>query len=113
MKSFEDILKEAPDITMLLQDHSLYQAHIHNAKKPELLYEHIALVNNYANKLVRVHKLDGVFDNLIKSVVSDWEHTTEAAAFIKELFVHSIVFHDFGKVNEYFQVLRMQNKKAP
>lgn len=112
MKPFEDILKEAPDVTMLLQDHSMYQAHIHSTKKPELLYEHIALVNSYANKIVQVHGLDGVVNNLIKSIVSDWKHVTEAFAFIKKLFAHAIVFHDFGKVNEYFQVLRMQNKKS-
>jgi len=74
-----------------------------------LLYEHIQLVNTYASQLVIAHGLDTTIDQLIIEYTKDWKNE-EAAGFLKTLLVHAIVFHDFGKVNENFQVKRMKHK---
>ncbi|WP_188753670.1 CRISPR-associated endonuclease Cas3'', partial [Parapedobacter defluvii] len=41
-------------------------------------------------------------------IVDGWGDE-EDADFLKMLFVHTIVFHDFGKINENFQTARLQN----
>ncbi len=96
---------------MILKNHSQYQAHIHDNKSAELLHEHILLVNTYADKLVQVHGLDKVIDKLITDYTKNWESNDFSSSKLKELFVQTIVFHDFGKVNEHFQLLRMKNKQ--
>jgi CRISPR-associated endonuclease/helicase Cas3 len=108
LRTFREILNSAPDITVTLTGHKKYWAHIHPSKIPELLYEHINLVNRYALLLVEEHGLDKVIDNLITAYIKDWGSTIDAT-FLKELFVHTIIFHDFGKINENFQVSRMRN----
>lgn len=92
----------------VLVNQETYWAHIHSDKKAELLHEHVELVNDYSKELVAAHGLDEVIDRLINSHVKEWENK-QAAKFLKTLFVHSIVFHDFGKINENFQVRRMKN----
>ncbi|AEW01075.1 hypothetical protein A4D02_14035 [Niastella koreensis] len=109
LKSFEDILTNMPDIASILNGHDRYWAHIHPSKKEELLAEHTVLVNSYAEKLVEAHHLDAVIDSLITEHVADWEDAAQCAVIIKQCFVGAIVFHDFGKINENFQLLRMQN----
>lgn len=96
---------------MVLKNHSDYHAHIHEHKQPELLYQHIKLVNSYALSLVKAHYLDTVIDRIILEYTAAWgENKDFAAAQLKRLFVHAIVFHDFGKVNPLFQELRMKNR---
>ncbi len=109
MKSFHQIILEAPDVKHILSHQEKYWAHIHNEKEPELLAEHIDLVNSYAIKLTKAHGLDKIFDHLIERYSKAWNNET-MSEFIKTLFAHSIVFHDFGKVNENFQLKRMGNK---
>ncbi|MBO9203214.1 MULTISPECIES: CRISPR-associated helicase Cas3' [Niastella] len=98
-----------PDIASSLDGHDRYWAHIHPSKKEELLAAHTVLVNRYAEKLVRAHHLDAVIDSLITAHVAGWEDAAQCAVIIKQCFVGAIVFHDFGKINENFQLLRMQN----
>lgn len=112
MKTFEEILNNAPDIATALKNHHSYWAHIHDNKDAELLNEHISLVNNYANAIIKAHGLERVIDDLIKNYIADWDETEFAGTRLKLLFVHTIVFHDFGKINEHFQVLRMKNTKC-
>lgn len=109
MKSFHQILSEAPDVKHILSHQEKYWAHIHNEKEPELLSEHIGLVNSYAGKLVKAHGLDKIIDNLIEDYTKSWSNGM-MSEFIKTFFAHSIVFHDFGKINENFQLKRMSNK---
>jgi len=111
VKKLEEILKEAPDIAIILKNHNLYWAHIHEHKDAELLIEHVSVVNSYVKSLVNAHGLDKVIDKLIKDYVNDWEDTELASEQLKLLFVHAIVFHDFGKVNPHFQTARMNNTK--
>lgn len=111
MKTFEEILGKAPDITAVLTNDSLYWAHIHAHKDAELLSEHITLVNNYANSLAKANGLDSVINNLIKGCINKQEDIEFVTTQLKLMFVHTIVFHDFGKINEHFQSLRMKNAK--
>ena len=112
MKTFEDILQNVPNIANDLKDHTRYWAHTHVTKKEELLKDHTGLVNTYSLKLVQAHGLDGVINTLISAHVTGWENEPLCADILKECFVGVIVFHDFGKVNENFQVLRMQNNNG-
>ncbi|MDD4001133.1 MAG: CRISPR-associated endonuclease Cas3'', partial [Bacilli bacterium] len=109
MKSVDQILAQAPDVKMILSHQETYLAHTHHTKAPELLYEHVNLVNAYTGNLVKEHRLDTIIDNLIDAYVKNWGKD-EMKDFIKTLFVHSIVFHDFGKINDNFQIKRMKNK---
>lgn len=111
MKHFSTILQEAPDISVILNNHQSYRAHIHKNKPAESLHEHITLVNSYAYALIKVHHLDEVIDRLIYAYVENWDWDKKMAACqLKVLFTHTIVFHDFGKVNPVFQEKRMENK---
>lgn len=109
MQKIAEILKAAPKVEVTLKDHLRYLAHIHSSKKPESLDEHIELVNNYFEQLVNVHGLEKLIDNIVIDICKDWKDNEKAADIIKTQFVHIVVFHDFGKVNENFQVLRMKN----
>ena len=109
MKTLQDLFIEAPSVQSVLKDHHLYWAHIHTAKAPEWLSLHIDLVNEYTQLLVRENGLEPVINHLISAYVSEWKDSEEAKEILKSMFVNCIVFHDFGKVNENFQVLRMKN----
>ncbi|RBL91809.1 CRISPR-associated helicase Cas3' [Chitinophaga flava] len=109
-KTIKETLDSAPNTATILQNAPLYWAHIHPTHKEELLTTHILLVNYYFKELVTAHGLEKVIDNLILDIVKDWESSAIAGDFLKQLFVHIIVFHDFGKINEAFQVKRMKNK---
>lgn len=100
MKTTADILKDAPGIT-----DSRYLAHIHDSRPPELLMEHVERVNSCLSRLVTVHGLDPVIDGLVRSIANK----EEDALILKTMFVHTVVFHDFGKVNENYQVTCMNN----
>lgn len=110
MKSFSQILIEAPDVKNILVHQEQYWAHIHDEKDAEPLTKHVELVNFYAKKLVSCHGLDSIINKLINEYVATWGGSEENE-FIKKLFVHSVVFHDFGKINENFQAKRMKNDR--
>ncbi|MBC9929881.1 CRISPR-associated helicase Cas3' [Chitinophaga qingshengii] len=109
-KSVSDILKSAPDPANLLKDHGRYWAHIHPERDPEILNDHVLLVNQYMKKLVSIHGLDAIVDKLIDDLVAGWQNSDIAGEMVKQMFVYSVVFHDWGKVNPSFQATRMGNK---
>lgn len=109
LPSFSELMKSVSGILLNLEDSEMYLAHIHPAKKAELLSEHVILVNNYAEKLVKVHGLNDTIDSLIKDAVSGWDDTEKCAVVLKKCFAGVVMFHDFGKINENFQALRMNN----
>lgn len=111
MKTLADILKDSPNVEKVLTDHQHYWAHIHSDKEPEILNEHITLVNQYFLSLVNAHGLELIINLLIDDYVKDWPDNAEAASLLKMQFTHVIVFHDFGKINENFQALRMKNTR--
>lgn len=105
-------------IEQQLKNHSDYLAHLPNKedaekKSVELLHEHCHLVNTYFLKLIEEHDLENIIDSLIIDLCNKlkFEGKEKVENFIKKLFVSTIVFHDYGKINENFQALRMTNNK--
>ncbi len=112
-KSVAEILQQTLPINEFLIDADKYYAHIspksaHIPKAPETLKEHIELVQDKLYKLCEVHSLDAVIDSLIIDFLRTQkvENCLISGNFIKRLFVNTVVFHDYGKINENFQADR-------
>lgn len=110
------ILRDTPPISAFLKNASHYYAHIRQGEDPETLQAHIELVQDKFKLLVEYHHLDVVIDELIERYVRANFRQNPALQkqlgnFIKRLFVNTVVFHDYGKVNENFQadVTKMNN----
>jgi len=109
-RSSEQIIKENELLFNNLK--KIYWAHIDGVeKKTESLFQHSRLVADYALKLIHTNGLEPVIDNTIDFLVDSisLESPESAKAYIKEIFINSIFFHDLGKVNPNFQALRMKN----
>lgn len=108
-KTVADIIDETRNVNEYLIDAEKYYAHTPPAwnikySKPEILSEHVQLVVSYFKQLVETHRLDNVIDALISEYLSENNIDDNVSGnFIKKLFVQTIVFHDFGKINENFQ----------
>lgn len=108
-KTVADILKATLPINDFLIDSDTYYAHISpknavNPLPPETLQEHIELVQKKFELLTEKHGLDKVIDKLIHDFLSNQKIESEKLGnFLKRLFVNTVVFHDFGKINENFQ----------
>lgn len=108
--SIAAILQALPRIESVLINADQYWAHRpHDStsrQRPETLPEHVHLVNGYFLELIQQHQLDGVVDKLIASIAHDHfpnQPALELGNLLKRLFVSTVLFHDFGKVNENFQ----------
>lgn len=111
MLTFHTLRKDRASISALLKAHEQYWAHLPNKGEdvltlPEKLFEHCDLVNDYFDLLCDAHGLESVIDRLIRGLTSDNPRLNN---WVKKLFVNTIAFHDFGKVNEDFQASRMKN----
>ncbi len=94
------------ELEKIIHNQQNYFAHLSNdGKEKETLIEHILLVQDYFIKLVSVHQLYNVIENLIAGIIEN----KDIQEFIKELFVKSVAVHDFGKVNPEFQSQKMDN----
>jgi len=94
------------ELENLIINHQDYFAHLSNDEKDkETLIEHLLLVQKYFFKLVSSHQLDKVIIRLVNGLTKD----IDIREFVTELFVKSIVIHDFGKVNPEFQNKKMKN----
>lgn len=107
-KTVKELLSEVPSLRSFLLNEETYWAHRpkerDSVKQPETLHEHVELVNTYFEKLVNIHQIDKSIDSLIQKYLQDVNITNlELGNEIKKQFVNSIVFHDYGKVNEAFQ----------
>ncbi|TZF81276.1 CRISPR-associated helicase Cas3' [Pedobacter sp. BS3] len=110
-KSVAEILNGLPALHTFLSNAGSYFAHLPklNVDIPnETLEEHITLVNQYFVQLVNEHRLEPVIDKLIQSINTSGNPKT--ANYLKKLFVNTIVFHDYGKINERFQSDKMRNE---
>ncbi|MCL5266788.1 MAG: CRISPR-associated helicase Cas3' [Bacteroidetes bacterium] len=98
------------DLSKVLKNADKYYAHWKDDRK-ESLAHHIALTRDYALRLIEANRLEPIIDGVVSEVCrTNLESlSTEAVVFVKSLFLRSIVFHDFGKVNENFQVEKMEN----
>ena len=110
-KSVSEIIQKLPALSTYLLDAGDYYAHLPkvNGISVETIEKHVNLVNRYFEKLVVAHELDSVIDRLINGISAQVK--LETGNYIKSLFVNSIVFHDFGKINEHFQFEKMKNGK--
>jgi CRISPR-associated endonuclease/helicase Cas3 len=112
-KSFKDLILDETRIEHILKGFEKYHAHTHHTREFEKLHEHVHLVMDYASKLVVVHGLDVVLDNLINDLItinSKVEKVELVGNFVKRLFVNALIYHDYGKVNENFQIEKMQDR---
>ena len=110
-KPVSEIIHELPALSTYLLDAGDYFAHLPKTEgiSVETIEKHVNLVNRYFEKLVIAHELDSVIDRLIHGISTQVK--LETGNYIKSLFVNSIVFHDFGKINEHFQFEKMKNGK--
>ena len=93
----------------LIIDSDKYLAHISsdNVEKEKLI-EHLLLVQDYFLKFVQIHDLEKV----ILGLIQDLTDNKKIQKFVFEIFIKSIVVHDFGKVNPNFQKIKMNNSTA-
>lgn len=87
----------------MLDSQKSYLAHTPD----ETLIEHTELTLTYLNAVVEANRLNPIIDKLIKSIIPNREKYIQE--WVKQLFVDSISFHDFGKVNVNFQTDKMKN----
>lgn len=90
-----------------------YYAHLSRDKSnKETLFEHSELVSKYCLLLMESHQIDHLFDSLIEKLMPQLsiKSEKELGNFFKEIFIAAIVYHDLGKVNPNFQVLKMENE---
>ncbi|WP_160711336.1 CRISPR-associated helicase Cas3' [Chitinophaga solisilvae] len=110
-KTVSELINELPALGTYLVNAARYHAHRppsgNSRMEPETLEEHVHLVNYYFQELVVSHGLDAVIDKLIQGLHPDI--TIETGNYIKKLFVDVSLYHDFGKVNECFQIYRLKN----
>ncbi len=110
--SFETIAKNHEGLPKRIANLHDYKAHTHKVLAAETLEEHIVLVNKYALTLIETHGLEPIINNLIEQVIDIQlfkENDIKIGNFIKTLFLMSIEFHDYGKINPNFQLDRMEN----
>jgi len=117
-KSFNEIHVHSADLVRHLPEAERYWAHLHRKKPPEKLEAHTERVAHYALKLIQIHHLETVVNRLVYALTrhQSVRNQYESGNFVKELFWNTILFHDYGKINENFQVERMENpwfKKNP
>lgn len=112
--SFKTIADNTVDLKSVLQNYENYYAHTHPVKSPEKLHKHTEKVLDYFLQLTEKHQADRVVNSLIDEIVGEApsiEQSVQFGNYLKRLFIDSIVFHDFGKINENFQVEKMGNDK--
>jgi CRISPR-associated endonuclease/helicase Cas3 len=114
MKTIKAYIQNALRVNDKLKNPDFYLAHLPSTDvsiKAETLSEHLDLVFKYFQKICTENNLDLVIDQLINNIAIELasKNREVIAEYIKQLFVDTIVFHDFGKVNENFQTERMRN----
>ncbi|MCE5173986.1 MAG: CRISPR-associated helicase Cas3' [Bacteroidales bacterium] len=110
-RCFEDSSNNLLGIFTKLQKD--YFAHLSKDKKQkESLFEHSKLVLDYCIKLSNAHGVENVvdchIDNLIQTL--QIENQVEWMNLYKEAFLGAILYHDLGKINPNFQILKMENE---
>lgn len=111
-KSFEKIYRETINSEGQFLDFQKYYAHTHPIKEPENLIEHTTLVVDYTLALINNHHLEIVIHRLLQPLleVKSISSPEEVGIFVKKIFLSTIIFHDYGKINESFQYYLMNNQ---
>ena len=115
MKSFKEIQKSNYlSLFESLKDSDKYYAHLKDSRK-ETLLEHTNTVMKYFYKIIEENQLETLIDNLIRKDATKVTPNSDETLFdlIKLIFVGTIYFHDFGKINENFQREKMMNSSFP
>ena len=108
LSSFSEITShKLSSISNIIPDAAIYWAHIDGTNsRYEILQDHVKLVISYATSIVKTQKIDDIIDHLCNNIAKENQNLAE---YIKLLFSASIAYHDIGKINPNFQVLKMQN----
>lgn len=108
LSSFSEITShKLSSISNIIPDAAKYWAHIDGTNsRYEILQDHVKLVISYATSIVKTQKIDDIIDHLCNNIAKENQNLAE---YIKLLFSASIAYHDIGKINPNFQVLKMQN----
>ncbi len=85
--------------------HKIY-AHINDGEN-EYLQNHIELCLKYFLKIVDKKKIDRIFEK-IENILCDSTSSNEVSLF-REMLINTIVSHDNGKINAYFQKNKLNN----
>ncbi len=97
---------------LFLELQKTYFAHLsHDKKEKETLFEHSKLVSDYCLMLIDAHGIEIIIDSFIEKLNQNMpiKNHEEFESLFKESFLAAIIYHDLGKVNPNFQVLRMEN----
>ena len=97
------IISESLKLSDILPCCERYLAHTPD----ETLLEHTELTLKYLDALIQANKLDEVINKLIIGIIPDSNETV--LNYVKRMFISTILFHDFGKVNSNFQAEKMKN----
>lgn len=114
MAPLKQFFEDAIRVGSLLSNHRDFLAHLPGDEfkgevPEETLSEHVDKVLYYAEQLCETHQLDNIINRLILAAVRPFKNRELLKVYLQELFVATIAFHDFGKVNPYFQLDRMEN----
>lgn len=99
-----DRLASTKAVAGLIKQHEKYLAHTPD----ETLAQHMALVSDYFLRILQNYGLEPIVDHLCLSVANKNERGASA---VKKLFSDTVLYHDFGKVNENFQRVKMKNTR--
>ena len=114
MKSFNCSKDIINNILPIFGDLSkTYYAHLSKDRsEKETLFNHSLLVSKYCLKLMESHQIDHLLDSLIERimVLLQIKNKREWGSLFKEIFIAAIVYHDMGKINPNFQVIKMENE---
>lgn len=97
------------DLSNIVKEIDNYLAHlpkIDSAGK-ETLLKHSNLVLDYSLEVIKANKLEKLIDKAISILKINQRLSNDA----KNFFLKAIYWHDIGKINENFQVDKMQNYK--
>ena len=94
------------------KEYDKYYAHISQTNGNETLFEHTKLVKDYFLKLIEIHQLDKVIDNLVCDFVKIYnsKDVKPAKELVESIFFNVSDFHDIGKLNPNFQYFKMENE---
>ena len=105
---FEDIIKYSYfDFKNIIKNHENYLAHIPKSTglEKESLADHSNLVLDYFLKIVQANQIEKNIDAILYKISNDVDFLNS----IKLLYVKAIYWHDIGKINENFQLEKMNN----
>lgn len=94
------------NISTLVNREYLIYAHKKDEKN-EKLEEHTKLCTKYFLKIVNEKSLNDIFKRIELEFLNDF--SLQGTELFKEMIINTIILHDIGKVNPYFQKSRMDN----